>query len=444
MKDGVEMYGGFAGTETALSLRNIAANNTVLSGDIGIAGDRTDNCYQVINNPSSVGITAAALLDGFTVSGGNGAANGFSGGGMYNDAANPVVRNCIFEDNYASNGGAMYNTGGALVVMENVVFRRDSSSNNGGAVYCIASNTSFTGCTFDACYSSYGGAVYADNATITIDLCSFTNNNSSSSSSGAAVNISNSAASAIKASMFSNNRSYSGGAIYLSSFSGTISNCTFSTNHASPYGGAIYMESSSPLVSGCTFYNNNSASMGGAVYASYGVPNIVNCTIYNNQATSSGAAFYLQTTSPRIVNCLFWDNLKGGIYNDINQFSTPDSVYCLNNILRQGCPVDTMVFCTNTTTTDPVLAVLSDNGGDVSTCALNTGSPALNAGVYVYQDAADGTICYNTNGGSSYLKIEDATAYTPKGTITRVNGSDARGVASPQGAGIDLGAYEME
>jgi hypothetical protein len=35
VKDGVKLYGGFAGTETSLTQRNMAANTTTLSGEIG-------------------------------------------------------------------------------------------------------------------------------------------------------------------------------------------------------------------------------------------------------------------------------------------------------------------------------------------------------------------------------------------------------------------------
>jgi len=69
--NGVALYGGFAGTETARDQRNPAANDTILSGDIGTPGDKSDNSYHVVTGS---GTNSSAVLDGFTATAGN--ANG--------------------------------------------------------------------------------------------------------------------------------------------------------------------------------------------------------------------------------------------------------------------------------------------------------------------------------------------------------------------------------
>ncbi|MBZ0200124.1 MAG: hypothetical protein K8H86_09670 [Ignavibacteriaceae bacterium] len=76
MINGVGIYGGFAGTETAVSQRTDmglgGVNETILSGDIGSIDDNSDNCYHIFYHPS--GINSTAILDGFTITKGN--ANG--------------------------------------------------------------------------------------------------------------------------------------------------------------------------------------------------------------------------------------------------------------------------------------------------------------------------------------------------------------------------------
>ncbi len=66
LKNGVAVYGGFAGGETQLSARNWSSNVTTLSGDIGTASNTGDNSYHVVT-----GATDYATLDGFTITGGN-------------------------------------------------------------------------------------------------------------------------------------------------------------------------------------------------------------------------------------------------------------------------------------------------------------------------------------------------------------------------------------
>lgn len=102
LKDGVALYGGFDGTETMRSERDWMANVTILSGDIGVVGDSTDNCYHVV---LSVNDGNTTVLDGFTVFDGNADGSGFilvegsgvfrlRGGGLVtsSSASSPIVR----------------------------------------------------------------------------------------------------------------------------------------------------------------------------------------------------------------------------------------------------------------------------------------------------------------------------------------------------------------
>lgn len=109
------LYGGFAGSETALAQRNIGANPTVLSGDLN--GDdlpgfqnRSDNCYHVVTADAP---QSGSRVDGFTISGGqaDGAAAADQRGGGINliDPFLFNIDNCTLIDNKAKDdGGAIY------------------------------------------------------------------------------------------------------------------------------------------------------------------------------------------------------------------------------------------------------------------------------------------------------------------------------------------------
>ena len=109
----VSVYGGFSGTETELSERDIAAHPTILSGDTegndaDIDGDGIMEFTTVSDNApficSSSGVHPSAMLDGFVLSGANTAAIR-NYGGTPTAVSGPLIANCTFR----------YNTGASML-----------------------------------------------------------------------------------------------------------------------------------------------------------------------------------------------------------------------------------------------------------------------------------------------------------------------------------------
>ncbi|MEM6299071.1 MAG: choice-of-anchor D domain-containing protein [Bacteroidota bacterium] len=233
----VQIYGGFSGsevqiTQTVLDNRDFITNETVLSGDIDNNGvTDSGNTYHVLLTST---VSASTTVDGFTITGGNAdTAKGLSGvfdrtacgGGMINldgflgggtqGVSNPVIRNCIFIDNRAGNGGAFF--AAALTRNMNITFENCSFINNTALPV--------------AGMQGYGGASYHSAArTIIIDHtnCLFVGN---VAERGPAV---------------ANTRVNSAGGTY-----NTLINCTIAENIANA-GGAVYNEVVNAALPGVT------------------------------------------------------------------------------------------------------------------------------------------------------------------------------------------------
>ncbi|MCW5908757.1 MAG: T9SS type A sorting domain-containing protein [Chitinophagales bacterium] len=142
-----KLYGGFAGNENALSQRNIKVNPTILDGDIGIAGDSSDNAYHVVTLD---GVFPG--FDGLIIQNGNAnhptLAAYQSGGGIYHGgiafAPTPSATNCVFRNNSAFNGGAIEVSNSFAGITFNVyqcLFYNNYAKFNGGAVYVLKGGT---------------------------------------------------------------------------------------------------------------------------------------------------------------------------------------------------------------------------------------------------------------------------------------------------------------
>lgn len=363
----VKLYGGFAGNESNLGQRDIAANPTILSGNIDQDNTVNSNSYSIIRTHD---VTDETIIDGFIIEDGyadftNAPAGDFhnSGAGWYNNGSlnghfsNPIARNCTFRNLFATGlGAAVYNDGGfegtCNPVFENCTFENCTGQMGGGAVYNNAvfggiCSPDFTNCTFsnNAAPLGSGGAINNEGAeggvsNPTFDNCHFLNN-TSSIAGGAVYNFGkNGTCNPIFTdTQFDGNQSQGGGAVYsdgsfMGQSSGSYTNCTFSHNSCTNgNGGAIYNSgigngNANPVYQNCTFYQNESAAAAGVLFnnGSGGTssPSFFNCIFSENLANEiAGIMYNLGTaqgnSSPIISNCLVYRNTAyisaAGIYN---------------------------------------------------------------------------------------------------------------------------------
>ncbi|HNW52419.1 MAG TPA: right-handed parallel beta-helix repeat-containing protein, partial [Prolixibacteraceae bacterium] len=361
MKNGIKIYGGFAGTETSISQRTNyeagSTNETFLSGDIGTAGVNIDNSYHVISNS---GIDNSALLDGFTITGGY--ADLYSelnysqamGGGMYNLNSSPTLTRCNFSNNYAYYGGGIYNE---------------------------TSSPSVTNCSFNHNSTLYdgGGIFNYSNSNQTVTRCNFTNN---SADSGGGIANYNNPSSTISGCTFDGNLAGHGGALSNYNSSPITTGCIF-RNNSTQYGGAIYNgENSSAAITSCLFVHN-SAEFGGGIENFNSSPAIINCTFYGNSSKTylGGCAVYNDEPSrPIIKNSIFRENLitSNSFVSDIYGGVAENITYCC---FQEGKTIYTgkgNIFC--------IPAFSGAAGDDFS---LLDNSPCIGAGTTTGAPATD-------------------------------------------------------
>lgn len=172
MKNGVTIYGGFPNTgDPNLLDRNPQLYETILSGDIGVEGLASDNCYHVVYNQQGTNLDTTAVLDGFTITAGF---NDIAfGGGMANEISSPTISNCVFRSNSATIGGGMWNYD-CSPILTNCTFYNNSASSLGGglgnSVYC---SPTVTNCTFyNNTAEMYGGGIYNEgDSSCTVTNC---------------------------------------------------------------------------------------------------------------------------------------------------------------------------------------------------------------------------------------------------------------------------------
>jgi len=196
---GVAVYGGFAGNETLLTQRDIAAHRTVLSGLL--ASGQSAHVVTMDATTPAGNIIGNTVLDGFIIA--DGAAPD-GGGGLYcigtgGHICSPLLNNLQFANNTAANaGGAIFNYGDggtSSPTISNSTFISNSAITLGGAILnqgtsAGSSSPVLINDTFFGNHAgTFGGAItnYATGGTSNPTLTNVTFSNNSATNGGGAL-----------------------------------------------------------------------------------------------------------------------------------------------------------------------------------------------------------------------------------------------------------------
>jgi predicted outer membrane repeat protein len=334
LQTGVILYGGFPSGGGTWENRDPNTFVTVLSGDL-LGNDDDPNQIDLLEDPSrqdnslhvitGQGAEASAVLNGFTVHGGNANIDNSDedGAGMYNNQGSPTVSNCIFREN--------------------------SCLDEGGAIYNFRNSSLITNCQFKANVAGFGGAgVYCgSNSHINITHCLFERN---TALNGAGISV------------------HMSGTL-------TLHYCVIQSNDARYSGGGIYTISDYTQITNCVMIDNN-ARFGGAVAASNSSAATLNhCTITQNTATNSGGGIDFRYANQILMtNSIVWGNVDSSGLSRQAQLNYSD---LSDSLLSYSCiqffeEIDAVhLFGLGNIGSDPLLA---DDGFH-----LTEGSPCINA-----------------------------------------------------------------
>jgi hypothetical protein len=378
LKNGVALYGGFAGSETTREQRNWVTNVTILDGMQPASPDPT-YAYHVVTGS---GTEASAVLDGFTITGGRaeGPQSHEMGAGMYNDHGNPTVTNVIFYENYAFGfGGGMYN-GHSSPTLTNVTFLENSVMHEGGGMYNSNSSPSMVSVVFDRNSATYGGGMFiSSDSNPTLTDINFIGN-SAVVSGGGMYNESNARLSNLI--FIRNSAGYSGGGMQINHSNPIIDRVTFRGNIAASGGGVMINNQSYPTLTNVVFSGNYASDLGGGLNNdTWCSPTLTNVTMSGNEAGLAGGGIYnYDESNPTMVNSILWGNNAGVGEQIFNEYSNPTITY---SDVQEG------LTGTANINADPLFVRPPNPGGDgtwgtadddYGDLRLQSTSPAINTG----------------------------------------------------------------
>ncbi len=232
-----------------------------------------------------------SVLEGTTVTGGN---TGDRGGGLYIDGTSPTLIDLVITGNYANVcGGGVYVDDGGSPTFTDVR---------------ITSNSTASG--------TWGGAgIYVYDASVTLTRAEISGNLSRGNEGGAALSIDLSSASLTDV-VISGNTAYSvGGAIRADNSSLSIRNGRITGNLSQHNrAGGLYLDWSQATLRNVIVAGNRSEGYnpeGGGLYVWKGTVNLDHVAVVNNTALSEGGGLYLYDCTANLDHTIIAGNQAG-------------------------------------------------------------------------------------------------------------------------------------
>ena len=421
---GVKVFGGFVGNEVPsfnLDTRDFVANETILSGDLGVDG----KAYHVVSVFKMTTDVAPTELNGFTIK--DGLAN----------ATGEITPPFVYQNAIASYTRIRQNTGAGVYValeggsaslaLKNLNIKSNEAIDYAGGLFIysrnstLASQIDLSNSIFINNSGTRGGAIYHQGAApskINITNTTIGNNPSPSASFYHYNGEAN-----ITQSVFENNNG--GGAIF--SFVGALNiDKSIFRNNIKDSGAAISLSSSSITVfsrmtlSNSIFYNNEATSAG---------------------ATNSGGAILVNTNAKAtIINSTFYKNKSTNAHGAIS----------FNNASNVSLTLYNNIFNGNFRTTDNSSADIRNGSGAIIDFKKNLFQINAVAPLDNYLDNSPTNLFVTTTDTDpNFLRLVEGAA-TEKGdnalaaTAGILVGTDLAGSPRLTHTNIDLGAYEYQ
>ena len=358
------------------------------------------------------------VVSGFTLTGGD----GFEGGGVLVDGADPRLTSLIVEDCDSYWGGGGISLQWSCAELQDVVARENRSDDVGGGLYVLGSTVEMTDVTLTANEGDIAaGGLYVVGSTLTARRLVVEENTTADDAGGVLVRESTAEFDGLV--VRGNVAPYAAGGMYVYVDTDlVIENARFEGNSATGYGGGlslstlgdvtlsnvsvlgneggsgggISIDSGNVTITNLIVAGNVAIERGGGMSVRWVDPELVNATIVGNQAGQEGGGLYTLSSEPLVRNTLIglnWASAGGGVWVDPGYTDRPTFEHSdlWGNAPQEILGMDHPAGADGNLADDPLLLDTTPANALQWDLHLDTSSPAVDAGEPMVHDP-DGLI----------------------------------------------------